>query len=58
MKRADLIRELEHMGCVFVRAGGRHDWYKNPKTGVHQPIPRYREIKEYLARHILRKLRD
>jgi hypothetical protein len=42
MKRIDLIRKLEEAGCVFVRPGGKHDWYHNPKTGVSQPIPRHR----------------
>ena len=32
MKRRDLLRELEHMGCVLIRHGGKHDWYQNPKT--------------------------
>ncbi|MDD4872169.1 MAG: type II toxin-antitoxin system HicA family toxin [Kiritimatiellae bacterium] len=58
MKRIDLIRELEQGGSVFIRHGGRHDWYQNPKTGVCQPIPRHREIKDHLARHILRKMKD
>jgi predicted RNA binding protein YcfA (HicA-like mRNA interferase family) len=56
MKRTDLIRTLEEAGCVLVRHGGKHDWYRNPKTGVSQPIPRHREIKEFLSRHILKKL--
>jgi hypothetical protein len=43
---------------VLIRHGGRHDWYLNPKTGVSQPLPRHREIKEFLAKHILRKLED
>jgi len=58
MKRLDLIREIQKDGCVFIRAGGRHDWYQNPRTGACQPVPRHREIKEHLARHILRKLKD
>ncbi|MEN6459056.1 MAG: type II toxin-antitoxin system HicA family toxin [Thermoguttaceae bacterium] len=58
MKRLDLIRQLEQQGCVFIRHGGRHDWYRNPRTGVCQPVARHAEIKEHLARHILRKLRD
>ena len=33
--------------------GRRHDWYQNPKTNISQPIPRHREIKEYLAKHII-----
>lgn len=56
MKRTDLIRSLEEAGCTFVRHGGSHDWYSNPKTGAAQPIPRHREINELLAKNILRKL--
>jgi len=42
MKRNDLIREIENLGCVFIRHGGKHDWYQNPKTGACQPVPRHR----------------
>jgi mRNA interferase HicA len=58
MKRRDLIRELEKMGCVLIRHGAKHDWYQNPKTKVSQSVPRHKEIKEYLARHIIKMLRD
>jgi predicted RNA binding protein YcfA (HicA-like mRNA interferase family) len=58
MKRADLIRQIETTGCVFIRHGGRHDWYQNPRTGVCQPVARHREIREHLAAHILKKLAD
>jgi len=58
MKRLDLIRQIEQAGGVFVRHGGRHDWYRNPQTGVSQPIPRHREINEHLAHHILKKLKS
>jgi mRNA interferase HicA len=56
VKRADLIRTVENAGCVMIRHGGKHDWYRNLKTGVSQPIPRHREINEFLANHILKKL--
>jgi hypothetical protein len=56
MKRIDLIRKLEQAGCSMIRHGGKHDWYQNVRTGTSQPIPRHREIKDFLARHILRKL--
>lgn len=59
MKRVDLIRAIEGLGCAgcaLVRHGGKHDWYRNPTTGVAQPVPRHREIKEALARRILRML--
>jgi mRNA interferase HicA len=56
VKRTDLIREIEGFGCVFVRHGGKHDWYRNPATGALQPVPRHREIKEHLAKHIIKLL--
>ncbi|MDP6044457.1 MAG: type II toxin-antitoxin system HicA family toxin [Phycisphaerae bacterium] len=56
MKRKDLISLITKAGCVFIRHGGRHDWYQNPDTGVCQPLPRHREIKEHLAKHIIKKL--
>ena len=58
MKRRDLIRELEKMGCVLIRHGSKHDWYQNPATKVSQPVPRHNEIKEFLARHILKMLKS
>jgi hypothetical protein len=56
MKRVDLIRTIEGFGCVLERHGGKHDWYRNPARGACQPIPRHRDIKEPLARHIIRVL--
>lgn len=56
MKRADLIHKLDEAGCVLIRHGGNHDWYRNPRTDVSQPVPRHREINEFLAKHILKKL--
>jgi mRNA interferase HicA len=58
MKRIDLIRTIEEFGCELMRHGGKHDWYRNPATGVSQPVPRHREIKDRLARHIIRMLRN
>ena len=58
MKRRDLIRLLRDMGCVFIRHGGKHDWYQNPRTKVSQSVPRHREIKERLAEHIIKMLAD
>ena len=56
MKRRDLIAELEKAGCVLVRHGGKHDWYRNPSTGLCQPVPRHREINERLANSIIKTL--
>jgi mRNA interferase HicA len=56
MKRLDLIRALEELGCKLVRHGAKHDWYHNPETGVSQAVPRHREVNELLARAIIKKL--
>lgn len=58
MKRRDLIKQIEKMGCILIRHGGKHDWYQNPKTKVSQPVPRHNEIKEYLAKQIIKMLEN
>jgi mRNA interferase HicA len=58
VKRVDLVRTIEGFGCLLVRHGGRHDWYRNPATGVSQPVRRHREIKDHLARHIISMLKN
>ena len=57
-ERKDLIKELKNMGCMLIRHGGKHDWYQNPKTKISQPVPRHREINEYLAKHIIKMLKS
>ncbi len=56
MKRRDLIKRLEEMGCVLVRHGGKHDFYTNYKTKQSQPVQRHKEINENLAKAIIKKL--
>jgi predicted RNA binding protein YcfA (HicA-like mRNA interferase family) len=51
------LRKLEEIGCVLIRHGARHDWYQHPRTKISQPVPRHREIKERLARHIIKMLK-
>ena len=58
MKRRELIKKIEEIGCIFIRHGSRHDWYQNPKTKVCQPVPRHKEINDTLAKHILKKLKE
>jgi len=53
-----VIRQIESNGCILIRHGARHDWYQNPRTKISQPVPRHREIKEPLAKHILKMLTD
>lgn len=56
MKRRELIVLIEKNGALFVRHGGKHDWYQNPITKMSQPIPRHRDINEYLAKNIIKQL--
>lgn len=56
MKRRDLLARLRDEGCVLVRTVGRHDFWRNVITGESQPVPRHREINEFTARDIIRKL--
>jgi hypothetical protein len=55
-EKKGFIAKLEEMKCILIRHGGKQDWYQNPETKVSQPIPRHREIKEYLAKHIIKEL--
>ncbi len=56
MKRRDLERKLRIVGCYLKREGGSHSLWVNPKNGVVEAIPRHREIKESLAKKILKSL--
>ncbi|MFW6147881.1 MAG: type II toxin-antitoxin system HicA family toxin [Thermodesulfobacteriota bacterium] len=56
MKRKELLKTLKAIGCVFVRHGANHDWYRNPQTGKSQPIPRHAEVEESLAKRIIKRL--
>jgi len=56
MKRRDLVAELEQAGCVLLRNGAKHDIYHNPKSGRTEPVPRHREINEFLAKKIVKSL--
>ncbi|MBW2118864.1 MAG: type II toxin-antitoxin system HicA family toxin [Deltaproteobacteria bacterium] len=56
MKRNELLRLIKSNGCVFVRHGGNHDWYRNPQSGISQPIARHTEIEDGLAKRIIKRL--
>ncbi|HMO51166.1 MAG TPA: type II toxin-antitoxin system HicA family toxin [Kiritimatiellia bacterium] len=57
MKRLELVKRLEKLGCSLLRHGGRHDIFHQPATGASEPVPRHREINELLAKRILNRLR-
>ncbi|HDH98209.1 MAG TPA: type II toxin-antitoxin system HicA family toxin [Deltaproteobacteria bacterium] len=56
MKRKELLKLIKSKGCVFVRHGGNHDWYRNPQSGVSQPVARHSEIEDGLAKRIIKRL--
>lgn len=53
MKQRDLIKKLERAGFRFERHGTDHDIYR--RGSDIEEVPRHREIKERLARKILKK---
>ncbi len=53
MKRRDLIKLFENNGWWLMRNGANHDVYTNGK--VTEPIPRHSEIKENLAKAIIKR---
>jgi mRNA interferase HicA len=56
MERRDLVRQIEDACAVFIRHGGKHDWYPNTATKICQPVPRQTAANEFLAKAIIRKL--
>jgi mRNA interferase HicA len=56
MKRTDLERKLRIAGCYLKREGRLHSLWINPKTGFIEAVPRHNEIKEPLARKIVKSL--
>jgi len=47
---------LRRAGCYLKRQGASHALWINPKTGVVEAVPRHNEIKEPLAKKILKNL--
>lgn len=53
VKRRELIKKLEKNGWWLQRNGTNHDIYTNGCKS--EPIPRHKEIKEELAKSIIRR---
>jgi mRNA interferase HicA len=53
VKRRDLVRRLAAAGFLLVRSRGPHDVFG--RGDVRIAVPRHTEIKEYLARKILKE---
>jgi mRNA interferase HicA len=56
MKRTALIRHIEAHGAVYVREGGEHTIYRNPRTNRSSSIPRHNEINDITAANICKQL--
>jgi len=56
VKRRDLERKLRIAGCYLKREGSSHSLWINPKDGVIEAVPRHPEIKEPLAKKILKNM--
>jgi predicted RNA binding protein YcfA (HicA-like mRNA interferase family) len=56
MKRRDLEKRLRIAGCYLKREGTSHSIWINPKNGAIETVPRHTEIKEPLAKKILKNL--
>jgi len=56
MKRTKLIKYLTKNGCEFLREGGNHSWWWNPKQNKRSSIPRHTEINNILAQKICKDL--
>jgi mRNA interferase HicA len=56
MKRKDLEKRLRMAGCYLKREGASHSLWMNPRTGAIEAVPRHNEIKESLAKKILKNL--
>lgn len=55
MKRKDRIKKLESNGWYLARNGANHDGYSNGTQT--EMIPRHNEIKELLAKAIIKRQR-
>ncbi|MBN1613497.1 MAG: type II toxin-antitoxin system HicA family toxin [Deltaproteobacteria bacterium] len=58
MKRRKLERRLRIAGCYLKREEVSHSLWMNPKDGTVEAIPRHPEIKEPLAKKILKNLNE
>ena len=56
MKRKKLLQAVNAVGAVFIRHGGDHDIYENPRTHEFTQIPRHSDVCEYTALAIIKKM--
>jgi len=56
MNRGEFLKYMRAQGCMFVREGRRHSWWKNPSQNRYSSVPRHTEISDQLARKICKDL--
>ncbi|WP_293474150.1 type II toxin-antitoxin system HicA family toxin [Prevotella sp.] len=57
MKKSELEKRLRKAGCFLLKSGGRHDMWKNPRTGKIDWVPRHAgEVAVGTANSILKNL--
>lgn len=56
MKKRDLEKQLSELGWWFDSHGGSHDHWTNGK--IFECVPRHKEIKENLAKKILKTAKN
>ncbi len=56
MKRAEFLKHLREHGCVLVREGARHSWWRNSAQNKRSSVPRHTEVRDNLARKICKDL--
>ncbi|MBI5464609.1 MAG: type II toxin-antitoxin system HicA family toxin [Ignavibacteriales bacterium] len=56
MKRKELLVQIAQSGWWFLRQGGNHEMWTNGEHCV--PVPRHKEISEFTARGILKKVKQ
>lgn len=56
MKKKLLEKKLRIAGCYLKREGSSHSLWINPKNGNIEAVPRHADIKEKLAKKILKNL--
>ena len=55
VKRQELESALRALGWSFLKHGGNHDLWGHPQRKRKLAVPRHKEIKEHLARSLLRQ---
>ncbi len=43
-------------GCYLKREGASHSLWINPKSGIIEAVPRHTDVKEHLAKKILKNM--